>query len=49
MSKQLLSHSPDLKQLQDEGYDVAIESEQLLIRNVPYVTADRAVAYGTLV
>jgi hypothetical protein len=47
MSRRLVSHSPDLKRLQDEGYDIEIRSSHLLVK-VPYVTADKAVAYGFL-
>lgn len=49
MSRQLVSHSPDLLQLQDEGYDIEIRNNNLLIKHVPYVTAERTVAYGILV
>jgi hypothetical protein len=49
MSKQLISRSPDLQRLRDEGYDVEIRSNYLVVKDVPYVTADRAVAYGTLI
>jgi hypothetical protein len=48
MSRQLVSHSPDLQRLQDEGYDFEIRDNYLLVR-VPYVSADKAVAIGTLV
>lgn len=49
MSRQLIARSPDLKRLQDEGYDVEIRANHLLVKHVPYATADRAVAYGILV
>lgn len=49
MSKQLISRSSDLQRLQSEGYDVEIRSNYLLVKHVPYVTADCAVAYGILV
>lgn len=48
MSRQLADRSPDLRRLQDEGYDIEIRSNFLLVR-VPYATASRAVALGTLV
>lgn len=48
MSRQLVSRSPDLQRLQDEGYDLDFRSDHLLVR-VPYATANRTVAYGTLV
>lgn len=49
MSRQLLSHSPDLHHLMEEGYDVEISDSNLLIKHVPYVTSQRTIAYGTLV
>ncbi len=49
MSEQLVNHSPDLRRLRDEGYDIEIRSNYLLVRQVPYVTADRVVARGILV
>lgn len=49
MPQLLISRSPDLKRLRDEGYDVAIVDEALVLRGVPYVTPERTVAYGTLV
>lgn len=50
MSKQLVARSRDLQRLREEGYDIAIDvdSSHLLVR-VPYVTAERVVARGTLV
>lgn len=48
-SQQLISRSPDLKRLQDEGYEIEIRSGHLLVHRVPYVTAHQQVAYGTLV
>jgi hypothetical protein len=35
--------------LRDEGYDIVVKSGYLLVRDVPYVTADRKVKRGTLV
>jgi hypothetical protein len=49
MSRQLTARSPDLKRLREEGYDVEIRANNLLVKHVPYATADRAVAYGILV
>jgi hypothetical protein len=49
MSHQLISHSPDLKRLRDEGYDLAIQSGYLLVKDVPYVNARREVKRGILV
>src|SRR6266446_10259778 len=49
MSEQLVNHSPDLRRLRDEGYDIEIRSNYLLVKQVPYVTAERVVARGILV
>jgi len=49
MSHKLISHSPDLKKLRDEGYDVEIRSGYLLVKDVPYVNARREVRWGILV
>jgi hypothetical protein len=47
MSRQLVSRSPDLKRLEDEGYDLSIRENHLLVK-VPYVNAQCEVALGTL-
>jgi hypothetical protein len=49
MSHPLVSHSTDLTQLEADGYDIDVLDNNLVVRHVPYVAADRAVAYGTLV
>lgn len=49
MSKQLISRSPDLQQLRNEGYDVDVRSNYLVVNGVPYATAEQKVAYGMLV
>jgi hypothetical protein len=49
MSQQLISRSPDLKRLRDEGYDVSVVAGHLVVRHVPYVTASQEVKYGVLV
>ena len=49
MSRALFSRSPDLKRLRDEGYFVQIAGGHLIMREVPYVDANRKVRTGTLV
>jgi len=49
MSHKLISRSHDLKQLRDEGYDIEVRSNFLLINNVPYVNSSKEVKFGTLV
>ena len=49
MSQQLINRSPDLKQLRDEGYDIEVRQNYLLIKQIPYVAPDKQVKFGTLV
>jgi hypothetical protein len=49
MSQQLINRSPDLLRLRNEGYDIEIKHGHLLMKNIPYLTAEKAVKYGTLV
>jgi len=44
-----VSPNADIIRLIDEGYEVEIWQDYLLVHHVPYVTPDRTVAYGTLV
>ncbi|WP_291110336.1 ThiF family adenylyltransferase [Flavobacterium sp. UBA6195] len=49
MLQQLINHSPDLKRLQDEGYELEVYGGYLLIHHIPYVTHLREIKYGILV
>lgn len=49
MSEPLISRSGDLRRLHDEGFEVEVVQGHLLVHHVPYVTAGKEVAYGTLV
>lgn len=49
MSPPLFDRSPDLCRLRDEGFEVEVRAGFVLLHNVPYVTAARTVARGTLV
>lgn len=49
MSQQLINHNSDLKRLRDEGYDVEVKSNYLLIKQVPYVNSNKEIKLGTLV
>lgn len=48
MLEQLLSHSPDLQRLQDEGYNLGLQSDYLLLKDVPYVTNAGTVMRGII-
>lgn len=49
MSQRPFSLSPDLKRLRDEGYFVQIRGGFLIMREVPYVDAQRQVQTGSLI
>ena len=49
MSRQPINLSPDLKQLEEDGYEIEIQSGHLILHNVPYVNAQRQVKLGKLV
>ncbi len=50
MSQHIISASPDLARLQQDGYEVEVPpSGHLVLGHVPYVTPERQVAYGRLV
>jgi uncharacterized protein DUF6791/ThiF family protein len=49
MSPGPISLSPDLKRLRDEGYDISISPlGQLVVRDVPYVDAEKSISRATL-
>ncbi|HEY2406577.1 MAG TPA: ThiF family adenylyltransferase [Polyangiaceae bacterium] len=49
MSRALISRSPDLQKLVDEGYEVDVQADHLVLHSVPYVTPSKVVKRGTLV
>ena len=49
MSQRPISRSADPMRLRNEGYDLEIRSDHLLVKDVPYVGADRIVRRGILV
>lgn len=49
MSRQLITRSPDLKALEDDGYNIEVIDGHLVIYGIPYVNASRKTMYGTLV
>ena len=49
MSVQLINHSPDLKRLMDEGYNLSIKNGILVIKDIPYVNNNKEVCTGILV
>lgn len=49
MSQQLINLSPDLKRLRDEGYEVQIKSNHLIITGVPYMNSSKEILFGSVV
>lgn len=49
MLHELISRSADLRQLRDEGYEVEVRSNHLLIHSIPYLNSMGVVDRGTLV
>ena len=49
MSQQLIDHSPDLKRLRDEGFEVEICGGYLIIHHIPYVNDQKQVKIGKLI
>jgi len=49
MSLQLINHSPDLKRLRDEGYEIVVNGGFLLIHHIPYLNNKKEVLMGSLV
>lgn len=49
MSQQLINHSPDLKRLRDEGYEIEVRGGYLLIHHIPFVDQNKQIQYGVLV
>ena len=49
MSQRPISLSPDLLRLRAEGYDLDVVAAHLVVRDVPYLDAQRQIVRGTLV
>ena len=49
MPHQLTIHSPDLMRLKNDGYEITIVGGYLVMTNVPYLSNDCVVLWGTLI
>ncbi len=49
MSPKRINHSPDIKKLRDENYEVEIVGNFLLMHSIPYLNAKKELVIGTLV
>lgn len=49
MSQQLINRSPDLKRLQDDGYEIELKGGYLFIHHIPYVNKNKNIQFGKLI
>src|SRR5271156_4620024 len=49
MSQRLIDRSPDLRKLRDDGYDIEVVDGYLLVKDVPYVDAQKQIKRGVLI
>jgi len=49
MLHRLIDHSPDLKKLRDEGFEIRIKSNHILISSIPYVNSKKEIHFGILI
>lgn len=49
MLHQQINHSPDLKRLRDEGFEIEVKGGYLIVHHIPYVNTNREVKYGKLI
>jgi molybdopterin/thiamine biosynthesis adenylyltransferase len=47
--EKLASHNPDVKRLIEKGYALAVDTNCLVVRDIPYLGADRSLQWGALV
>ena len=48
MFKRLVSHNEDIRRIVEKGYAVAFESNYLVVRDVPYLDAERKLQIGAV-
>jgi hypothetical protein len=49
MQLPLISHSPDLNKLNEEGYQLEIDGGYLLVHHIPYLNVANEIKYGVIV
>lgn len=49
MQQQLINLNSDLNQLYLDGYDIVVNGGHLIVHQIPYVTPEKIVDYGSLV
>ena len=46
---QLASHNPDIQKLIDRGYALRLDSDYLVVRDIPYLDAQGNLCWGAIV
>jgi predicted ThiF/HesA family dinucleotide-utilizing enzyme len=49
MYQQLISRSPDLRRLRDDGYEIETKEGYLIVHHIPYVNSNRDIKFGKLI
>jgi hypothetical protein len=49
MSQKLINRNPDLKRLQDEGYQIEVKGGYLCVHHIPYLNQAKRILFGSLV
>lgn len=49
MFQKLVSHNDDIRRLVEKGYAVAVDSNYLIVRDIPYLDADKNLCTGAIV
>lgn len=49
MQQELLNHNIDIKKLQDDGYEIEITGDHIIVSNIPYLNEEKKIKYGKLI
>ena len=49
MSQQLISRSPDLRRLRNDGYEIETKEGYLIVHHIPYINGSREIKFGKLI
>ncbi|MCM3719438.1 ThiF family adenylyltransferase [Fictibacillus phosphorivorans] len=48
MSTQLIDHNEDLKKLKDEGFNISLINQNIVIKGIPYINKEKKILFGTI-
>ena len=49
MYRKLVNHNEDIKRLVDKGYAIGVDSNYLIVRDIPYLDSERKLNWGAIV